>query len=94
MNNLSISLALLSLAGLPQEQVVYIPGWHRCTRGEDEALRFVAAAFPEAGVSAWDWDGNCAWRMAMVGWFRSLAAHYAPFYLEHVKQLSGERRKQ
>ena len=64
MNNLSISLALLSLAGLPQEQVVYVPGWHRCARGEDEALRFVEMAFPEAEVSAYDWDGNCAWRKA------------------------------
>ena len=202
MNGLSISLALLSLAWMPQEKVVYIPGWHRCARGEDEALRFVEAAFPGAEVSAWDWDGNCAWRKARgnadaaaerladelaaladeergrltlvghslggrivvralarlglaaatvepaeivcngrdtmlkfgyrpfggegaaalgavgvaaplancrlsfvapetvasapvaglwarVGWFRSLAAHYAPFYLEHVKQTTG-----
>ena len=29
---------------------------------------------------------------ARVGWFRSLAAHYAPFYLEHVKQRIDERR--
>ena len=64
MNVLSISLTLLSLAGLPQERVVYVPGWHRCARGEDEALRFVAAAFPEAEVSAYEWDGNCAWRKA------------------------------
>lgn len=61
---LSISLTLLSLAGLPQERVVYVPGWHRCARGEDEALRFVATAFPEAEVSAYEWDGNCAWRKA------------------------------
>ena len=64
MNVLSMSLALLSLAGLPQERVLYVPGWHRCARGEDEALRFVAAAFPEAEVSAYDWSGNCAWRKA------------------------------
>ena len=169
---LSISLTLLSLAGLPQERVVYVPGWHRCARGEDEALRFVATAFPEAEVSAYEWDGNCAWRKARgnaddadivdfasataepveivcnegdtmlkfgyrpfggeksaalgavgvaapfancrvsfvspetvasapvaglwakVGLFRSLAAHYAPFYLEHFKQLSDKRRVQ
>ncbi len=64
MNVLSISLSLLALAALPQEQVMYVPGWHRCARGEDEALRFVAAAFPEAEVSAYDWDGNCVWRKA------------------------------
>ena len=52
MNGLSISLALLSLAGLPQEKVVYVPGWHRCARGEDEALRFVAAAFPDGTGTA------------------------------------------
>ena len=64
MNVLSISLTLLSLAGLPQERVVYVPGWHRCARGEDEALRFVAEAFPGAEVSVYDWDGNCTWRKA------------------------------
>ena len=64
MNVLSISLSLLALAGSPQDRVLYIPGWHRCARGEDEALRFVAEAFPGAEVSAYDWDGNCAWRKA------------------------------
>ena len=31
---------------------------------------------------------------AKVGLFRSLAAHYAPFYLEHVRQFCDERRRQ
>ena len=64
MNALSLSLSMLALAGSPQDRVLYVPGWHRCARGEDEALRFVATAFPEAEASAYDWDGNCAWRKA------------------------------
>jgi len=64
MNIFSISLSLLVLAGLPQDRILYVPGWHRCACGEDEALRFVATAFPEAEVSAYDWNGNCAWRKA------------------------------
>ena len=64
MNGLFLSLSMLALACSPQERVLYVPGWHRCARGEDEALRFVATAFPEAEVSAYDWDGNCAWRKA------------------------------
>ena len=64
MNALSLSFAMLALAGSPQERVMYVPGWHRCARGEDEALRFVVAAFPGAAVSAYEWEGNCAWQKA------------------------------
>ena len=87
MHGLSISLALLSLAGLPQEKVVYVPGWHRCAHGEDEALRFVAAAFHEARVSAWDWDGNCAWRKA-----RGNADAAAARLADELAALSAEER--
>ena len=64
MNGLFLSPLILALAVVPQERVLYVPGWHRCARGEDEALRFVATAFPEAEVSAYEWDGNCSWRKA------------------------------
>ena len=64
MTALTLSLSMLALACSPQDRVLYVPGWHRCARGEDEALRFVATAFPDAEVSAYDWDGNCAWRKA------------------------------
>ena len=87
MNAFSISLTLLSLAGLPQDEVVYVPGWHRCARGEDEALRFVAAAFPGAEVSAWDWDGNCAWRKA-----RGNADAAAERLADELTALSAEER--
>lgn len=61
---LSLPLAMLALVGHPQERALYVPGWNRCGRGEDEALRFVAKAFPGAEVSAYSWDGNCAWQKA------------------------------
>ena len=64
MTALTLSLSMLALACSPQDRVLYVPGWHRCARGEDEALRFVAEAFPGAEVSVYDWDGNCAWRKA------------------------------
>ena len=64
MNGLFLSPLILALAVLPQDRILYVPGWHRCACGEDEALRFVATAFPEAEVSAYEWDGNCAWRKA------------------------------
>lgn len=64
MNGLFLSPLILALAVVPQERVLYVPGWHRCARGEDEALRFVVTAFPEAEVSACDWNGNCTWRKA------------------------------
>ena len=64
MNGLFLSPLILALAVLPQDRVLYVPGWHRCARGEDETLRFVATAFPEAEVSAYEWDGNCSWRKA------------------------------
>ncbi|MBR2837276.1 MAG: alpha/beta hydrolase [Kiritimatiellae bacterium] len=63
-NALSMSLAMLALAGSPQERAMYVPGWNRCSRGEDEAFRFVAAAFPDAEVSTYAWDGNCMWLKA------------------------------
>ena len=87
MNGLFIPLALLSLAVLPREQVVYVPGWHRCARGEDEALRFVEMAFPEAEVSAYDWDGNCAWRKA-----RGNADAAAERFADELVALHAEER--
>ena len=52
------------LSGMPQERVLYVPGWHRCGRGEDEAFRSVQAAFPDALVEVRDWAGNASWRTA------------------------------
>ena len=46
------------------ERVMYVPGWHRCQRGADEAFRAVQTAFPGALVSTYDWDGNCRWKNA------------------------------
>ena len=43
---------------------MYVPGWHRCQRGADEAFRAVQKAFPEAEVSVRNWDGNCRWKKA------------------------------
>ena len=45
-------------------EVVYVPGWHRCHRGADEAFRAVQTAFPGTLVSSYDWDGNCRWKKA------------------------------
>ena len=44
--------------------VLYIPGWHRCGRGEDEALQSVRAAFAllQGRASAKIW--NAAWAKA------------------------------
>ena len=53
-----------TFAGASQETVMYIPGWHRCGRGEDAAFRAVQAVFPEAEVSVRTWDGNCRWKKA------------------------------
>ena len=91
MNVLSISLSLLALAGSPQDRVLYVPGWHRCARGEDAPFANCRVSFvsPETVASA-----PVAGLWAKVGLFRSLAAHYAPFYLEHFRQLSDERRCQ
>ena len=86
MNGLLLSPLILALAVVPQERVLYVPGWHRCARGEDEALRFVS---PETVASA-----PVAGLWAEVGLFRSLAAHYAPFYLEHVRQNAGAEPRQ
>lgn len=44
--------------------VLFIPGWHRCGKGEDEAFRFVGAAFPGQPVAVRDWDGNGSWKNA------------------------------
>jgi predicted alpha/beta hydrolase family esterase len=57
-------LSTAILAGMPQERVMYVPGWHRCQRGADEAFRAVQKAFPEAEVSVRNWDGNCHWKKA------------------------------
>lgn len=64
MSVFSLPFAMLALAGCPQERAMYVPGWLRCGGGEDEALRFVAAAFPDAQVSTYAWDGNCSWQKA------------------------------
>ena len=44
--------------------VLYIPGWHRCGRGEDEALQSVRAAFANETVAVRNWDGNGRWKKA------------------------------
>ena len=61
-----IMVAVMSfvLVGTPQERVIYVPGWHRCHRGADEAFRAVQTAFPGAAVTTYDWDGNCRWKNA------------------------------
>ena len=59
-----LSVMLFTHLGMDQERVMYIPGWHRCGRGEDEALCAVRKVFPEAEVSVRNWDGNCVWRKA------------------------------
>ncbi len=46
------------------ERVMYVPGWHRCHRGADEAFRAVQTAFLGTVVSTYDWDGNCRWKNA------------------------------
>ena len=43
---------------------MYVPGWHRCHRGVDEAFCAVQKVFPEAEVSVRNWDGNCRWTKA------------------------------
>ena len=88
MNAPLLSLSMLALAGSPQDRVLYIPGWHRCARGEDEALRFVATAFPEAEVSAYDWDGNCVWRKA-----RGNADAAAERLADELVAISAEERE-
>jgi len=63
--NLACILALTSVASFAcPERVVYVPGWHRCHRGADEAFRAVQTAFPGAAVTTYDWDGNCRWKKA------------------------------
>ena len=46
--------------------VLYVPGWHRCGRGEDEAFRAVQAVYTNAEVSVRNWNGNCRWKKARV----------------------------
>ena len=46
------------------EHVIYVPGWHRCGRGADEAFRAVQGAFPGTVVSSYNWSGNCRWKNA------------------------------
>lgn len=60
---MSMAMAFV-LSGMPHERVMYVPGWHRCGRGEDEAFRSVQAAFPDAMVEVRDWGGNASWRTA------------------------------
>ena len=52
------------LVGTPQERVIYVPGWHRCHSGADEAFCAVQTTFPGTVVSTYDWDGNCRWKNA------------------------------
>ena len=61
-----IMVAVMSfvLVGTPQERVIYVPGWHRCHRGADEAFCAVQTTFPGTIVSTYDWDGNCRWKNA------------------------------
>ena len=61
-----IMVAVMSfvLVGMPQERVIYVPGWHRCHRGADEAFCAVQTTFPGTIVSTYDWDGNCRWKNA------------------------------
>ena len=59
-----LGVMLFSFAGMAQDHVLYIPGWHRCGRGEDEAFRAVRKTFPGAEVSVRNWDGNCRWDKA------------------------------
>ena len=58
------AVMLLTFAGMAQDHVLYIPGWHRCGRGEDEAFRAVRKVFAGAEVSVRSWDGNCRWNKA------------------------------
>lgn len=46
--------------------VLYVPGWHRCGRGEDEAFRAIQAVYTNAEVSVRSWNGNCRWKKARV----------------------------
>ena len=63
--NLACILALTSVASFAcPERVVYVPGWHRCHCGADEAFRAVQTAFPGVAVTTYDWDGNCHWKKA------------------------------
>ena len=66
MTKYCIMVAMMSFAlvGMPQERVIYVPGWHRCHRGADEAFCAVQTTFPGTIVSTYDWDGNCRWKNA------------------------------
>ncbi len=66
MTKYCIMVAMMSFAlvGMPQERVIYVPGWHRCHRGADEAFCAVQTTFPGTVVSTYDWDGNCRWKNA------------------------------
>ena len=59
-----VAMMSFVLVGMPQERVIYVPGWHRCQRGADEAFCAVQTAFPGTIVSTYDWDGNCRWKNA------------------------------
>ena len=70
MNDLIVSaiamllLAPCALMGETRDTVIYVPGWHRCHRGADEAFHSVQTTFPGTVVSTYDWDGNCRWKNA------------------------------
>ena len=65
MANIACIFAMVAaLNGMCAERVMYVPGWHRCHRGADEAFRAVQTAFPLAAVSTYDWDGNRRWKKA------------------------------
>ena len=59
-----VAMMSFALVGMPQECVIYVPGWHRCHRGADEAFCAVQTTFPGTVVSTYDWDGNCRWKNA------------------------------
>ena len=59
-----VAMMSFALVGMPQERVIYVPGWHRCHRGADEAFCAVQTTFPGTVVSTYDWDGNCRWKNA------------------------------
>ena len=89
MEGLSIMSMVMAvvLSGMPQERVLYVPGWHRCGRGEDEAFRSVQAAFPDARVEVHDWAGNASWRTA-----RKNADHEAELLAAELAALPEEER--
>lgn len=80
--------ALAAFQAVAADRVLYIPGWHRCGRGEDAAFRAVCAVFPGAEVRVRDWDGNGRWRKAKAN-----ADAEARLLADELAALPAERRE-